>query len=83
MSCPDADACWLDMLRLQVVAPCLLTLEGTLLGAQAFPWVGARTIAGAAGSGLVLWASHHYSWGLTGEQPPACRHPGAICSVVW
>ena len=61
--------------RLQVVAPCLLTMEGTLLGAQAFPWVGARTIAGAAGSGLVLWASHHNGWGLTGGQASAAPHP--------
>ena len=54
----------------QVLAPCALTLEGTLLGAQAFTWVGARTIAGAAGCGGVLWAAHHFSWGLSGT--PLC-----------
>ena len=68
---------------LQVLAPCLLTLEGTLLGAQAFPWVGARTIAGAAGSGLVLWASHRYSWGLTGTPCGLFDLPTLPSSSCW
>ena len=63
---------WFQGGWLQVLAPCALTLEGTLLGAQAFAWVGARTIAGAAGCGGVLWAAHRYSWGL----------PGAPCLLV-
>ena len=51
---------------MQLLAPCATTLEGTLLGSEAFVWVGARTVASAAAAVAVLLTSSRLHWGLTG-----------------
>ena len=50
----------------QLLAPCATTLEGTLLGSQAFMWVGGRTVVSAVAAVTVLLTTSRLQWGLTG-----------------
>jgi hypothetical protein len=50
----------------QPLAPCALSLEGTVLGASQITWVGGRTVVSAAASLLFFRMASAQGWGLPG-----------------
>ena len=66
---------------MQLVAPCATALEGTLLGSEAYVWVGGRTVLSATAAIGILLATSQLRWGLTGIWVGLASLVGVNCAL--